>query len=343
MLTIASDVHRVHHPHQPIHDGGTLVPPPEIPERAERIRAAIGEASLGAVREPDEFGPEPLLRVHTTDYVEFLATAFTDWQAATGEPDDAEAVPYARPVRDQPHNDARHIIARLGWYSHDSDPILAGTWTAATGAVDVALTAWRAVADEGAPHAYALCRPPGHHAAADGFAGYCYLNNAAIVAQAWVDAGARVAVLDVDFHHGNGTQQIFYARDDVMFTSLHADPAEDYPYFLGFADEKGWGAGEGFTRNFPLPAGTEGTAYLAALADACAAITHFAPDALVVSLGVDTALEDPDSFRLTGDDFTGIGRAIGALRVPTVVVQEGGYSLEVIGRNVVNVLRAIES
>jgi acetoin utilization deacetylase AcuC-like enzyme len=342
LLTIASDVHRVHHPHQPIHDGGRLVPPPEIPERAERIRAAIGEASLGPVRKPDEFGPEPLLRVHTTDYVEFLSTAFTDWQAATGEPDDAEAVPYARPVRDQPHNDARHIIARLGWYSHDSDPILAGTWTAATGAVDVALTAWRAVSEEGTPHAYALCRPPGHHAAADGFAGYCYLNNAAIVAQAWVDAGARVALLDVDFHHGNGTQQIFYARDDVLFVSLHADPAEDYPYFLGFADERGWGAGEGFTRNFPLPAGTAGESYLAALSDACAAITHFSPDALVVSLGVDTAAEDPDSFRLVGDDFTGIGDAIGALDLPTVVVQEGGYSLAVIGRNVVNVLRGME-
>ena len=167
MLTIASDVHRVHHPHDPIHDGGKLVPPPEIPERAERIRAAIDDAALGPVREPDEFGPEPLLRVHTTDYVEFLSTAFADWQAATGEPDDAEAVPYARPIRDQPYDEPRHVIARLGWYSHDSDPILAGTWTAATGAVDVTLTAWRAVAEEVRPNAYALCRPPGHHAAAD--------------------------------------------------------------------------------------------------------------------------------------------------------------------------------
>jgi acetoin utilization deacetylase AcuC-like enzyme len=342
VLTIASDTHRAHHPRAPIHDGGKLVPPPEVPERAERIRAAIDAAQLGEVRAPDEFGPEPLLRVHASDYVEFLSTAFAEWQAATGEPDDAEAQPYARPIRDQPYAEPRHVVARLGWYSHDNDPILSGTWTAATGAVDVALTAWRAVAEGGAPHAYALCRPPGHHASADAFAGYCYLNNAAIVAQAWVDGGARVAILDVDFHHGNGTQQIFYARDDVLFVSLHADPAVDYPYFLGFADERGWGAGEGYTRNFPLPAGTDGAPYLNALSAACSAIDRYAPDGLVVSLGVDTAAEDPDSFMLVADDYTAIGRAIGALSRPTVVVQEGGYALEVLGRNVVNTLRGIE-
>lgn len=340
MLTIASDVHRRHHPRAPIYDGGRLVPPPEIPERADRIRAAIDRAGIGAIREPEEFGFEPMLRVHTSEYVEFLASAFDEWRNATGEGEDAEAVPYARPIRDQPHSELRHVIARLGWYSHDSDPILSGTWAAATGAVDVALTAWRAVADGRERSAYALCRPPGHHAGADSFAGYCYLNNATIAAQAWVDAGARVAILDVDFHHGNGTQQIFYSRDDVLFVSLHADPAEDYPYFLGFADERGWGAGEGFNRNFPLPAGTEGRPYLEALDAALTVIRRYAPDGVIVSLGVDTAAEDPDSFRLVGDDFTRIGVAISALGLPTVLVQEGGYALEVLGPNVVRVLEA---
>jgi acetoin utilization deacetylase AcuC-like enzyme len=339
VLTIASDAHRRHHPHDPIHDGGKLVPPPEIPERAERIRAALEVAALGDIRAPDEFGPAPLLRVHTREYVEFLASAHERWCAATGSSESAEAVPYARPIRDQPHGDIPHVIAQLGWYSHDSDPVLHGTWEAAAAAADIALTAWRAVVDEQASSAYGLCRPPGHHAAADSFAGYCYLNNAAIVAQAWVDGGARVAILDVDFHHGNGTQQVFYDRDDVLFVSLHADPADDYPYFLGFADEKGWGAGVGYTRNFPLPAGTDWSTYGAALDAGIEAVRKFGPDGLVVSLGVDTALEDPDSFRLVEADYPRLGQKIGGLRIPTVFLQEGGYDLTVLGRNVVNVLR----
>jgi acetoin utilization deacetylase AcuC-like enzyme len=339
VLTIASDAHRQHHPRDPTHDGGKLVPPPEIPERVERIRAALGDAGFDDVRGPDEFGAEPMLRVHTTEYVEFLARAHARWCAATGSPESAEAVPYARPIRDQPHDDAPHVIAQLGWFSHDSDPILHGTWEAATAAVDVALTAGRVVVEAVDRFAYGLCRPPGHHAAADSFAGYCYLNNAAIVAQDWVDGGARVAILDVDFHHGNGTQQLFYDRDDVLFVSLHADPADDYPYFLGFANEKGWGAGEGFTRNFPLPPGTDWSAYAPALDAAIEHIRKFGPDGVIVSLGVDTAIEDPDSFRLVEADYPRLGAAIGALGMPTVFLQEGGYELSALGRNVVNVLR----
>jgi acetoin utilization deacetylase AcuC-like enzyme len=339
MLTIASDAHRAHQPREPLLDRGRLVPHPEVPERAERIRAHVAEAGLGPIAPPDEFGPEPLLRVHTRAYVEFLATAHQQWCAATGAPESTEVHPDVRPLRDQPLADLRHVVAKLGWYSHDSDPLLAGTWPAASVAVDIALTASRAVASGAEPVAYALCRPPGHHAGTDSYAGYCYLNNAAIVAQAWVDDGARVAIVDVDFHHGNGTQQLFYDRDDVLFVSLHADPAEDYPFFLGFASERGWGAGEGFTRNFPLPAGTTWATYSPALDAALAAVRRYAPDRLIVSLGVDTATEDPDSFLLDADDFTRMGSAIGQLGLPTVFVQEGGYSLEVIGRNVVNVLR----
>jgi acetoin utilization deacetylase AcuC-like enzyme len=342
MFLVASDVHRLHHPRQPFLDAGRLVDPPEVPERAERIRAALADdaATLGPINGPREFGLDPVTRVHTIEYVEFLEQAHGRWRAATGLPESSEANPYARAIRDQPFDEPRHVIAQLGWYSHDADPILAGTWRAATEAVDLTLTAWQAVADAEASAAYALARPPGHHAAADSFAGYCYLNNAAIAAQAWVDRGARVAIIDVDFHHGNGTQQLFYDRDDVLFTSLHADPAVDYPFFLGFADERGWGAGVGCTRNYPLPAGTDWATYGPALDDALGVVRRFSPDGIVVSLGVDTALEDADSFRLVGDDFARIGDALAGLGLPTVVVQEGGYDLGVIGRNVVNVLRA---
>ena len=192
------------------------------------------------------------------------------------------------------------------------------------------LTAWEAVADGRERVAYALARPPGHHAAADSFAGYCYLNNAAIAAQAWTDRGARVAIVDVDYHHGNGTQQIFYDRDDVLFVSLHADPAFEYPFFLGFANEDGRGAGEGCTPQLPA-AGRHRLerATNRRCRTRSRAVRAFAPDAIVVSLGVDTALEDADTFRLVADDYPRLGAALAALDRPTLVVQEGGYCLDV--------------
>lgn len=341
MLTFASDAHRQHHPRQPFHDRDGLTIPPEVPERAERIRAAIHGAGF-TVEAPTVHGLEPILRVHTAPYVEFLEHAHERWRTMMDAPADGEAVPYARAIRGQPAPEFQSIIADLGWYSHDNDAVLAGTWPASVGAVDVTLSAWEAVAHGRTNVAYALARPPGHHAAADSYAGYCFLNNAAIAAHAWTERGARVAILDVDYHHGNGTQQIFYDRDDVVFVSLHADPVDEYPFFLGFSSEHGSGAGAGFTHNYPLAPGTTWDSYGLALDSAAAVITEFAPDALVVSLGVDTAAEDPDRFELTGDDFTRIGARIGALRLPTLLVQEGGYDLAVIGRNVVNVLRGVE-
>jgi acetoin utilization deacetylase AcuC-like enzyme len=343
VLTIASDAHRRHHPTTPFHDFGRLVAPPEIPERVDRILEQVHAVGLGPVEPPDEHDDERVLAVHTRDYVEFLATAHEQWRAATGASEDDEAVAYTRAIRGQPMDEPRHIVAKLGWYSHDTDPLLAGTWDAASAAVDVALTAWNAVANGRERAAYALCRPPGHHAAADSFAGYCYLNNAAIAAETWVSSTrTRVAIVDVDYHHGNGTQQIFYDRDDVLFVSLHADPADDYPFFLGFASERGWGAGEDANRNYPLPQGTEWAGYSAALTSALDVVRRFAPDGLVVSLGTDTALEDPDGFRLVGDDYLRMGEAIGGLTLPTLFVQEGGYCLDVLGRNVVNVLTGFE-
>ncbi len=342
MLTFASDAHRQHHPRRPFHDQGRMIDPPEVPERAERIRAAIVESGIGPVVAPSPHGLEPVLRVHTADYVQFLEHAFARWRAATGAPLDAEAVPYARPIRGQPRGAPHHPIEAFGWYSHDNDAILAGTWAAATGAVDVTLSAWSAVADGDAPHAYALARPPGHHAATDSYAGYCFLNNAAIAAAAWADRGARVAILDIDYHHGNGTQQIFYERGDVCFVSLHADPAGEYPFFSGYADELGAGAGIGATHNFPLPLGADWATYGPALDDAIAVIRRFGADALVVSLGVDTAAEDYDTFQLVAGDYPRLGDVVGRVRRPTLFVQEGGYDLGVIGRNVVAVLRGFE-
>ncbi len=320
--------------------------PPEVPERVDRILAAIADAGLGAPHPPETTGlnspaPDAMRRVHTSEYCEFLEHAHERWRVDTGLGADSEAAGYARALRDQPLFEPENIIAQLGWYSHDTDPVLAGTYAAAVGAVDVTLTAWAAVADGRERAAYACTRPPGHHAAADSFAGYCYLNNAAIAAQTWTDRGARVAIIDVDYHHGNGTQQIFYDRDDVLFVSLHADPAFEYPFFLGFAGERGWGAGEDCNRNFPLPEATDWSIFEPALAAAVAAVRKFGPDGVIVSLGVDTALEDPDRFRLVADDYPRLGAALAALDRPTLVVQEGGYNLDVLGRNVVAVLREL--
>lgn len=300
MLIVASDAHRVHHPHAPLLDRGLLIAPPEIPERVDRILAAIADARLGDPHEPRSFGSDVTTAVHPPEYVEFLEHAHARWCDATGLGEESEATGYARPVRDQPPAPLDNIIAALGWYSHDRDPILSGTYAAAVGAVDVTLTAWEAIADGHERTAYALARPPGHHAAADSFAGYCYFNNVAVAAQTWTARGARVAIVDVDYHHGNGTQQIFYARDDVLFVSLHGDPAFEYPFFLGFADETGTGAGHGYNRNYPLPFGTDWNTY------------------------------------------PRIGAALAALDRPTLVVQEGGYCLDVLGRNVVGVLRELD-
>jgi acetoin utilization deacetylase AcuC-like enzyme len=340
MLIVASEVHRAHHPREPFLDRGQLIDPPEVPERVDRILGAIADAALGPPQPPRPFGLEPVARVHSREYLEFLEHAHERWRAATGLDDRSEAGAYARPIRDQPHVELQHIIAQLGWYSHDTDPVLSGTWAASVAAVDVTLTAWEAVAEGHERVAYALARPPGHHAATDSFAGYCYLNNAAVAAQAWADRGARVAIIDVDYHHGNGTQQIFYDRDDVLVVSIHADPAFEYPFFLGFADERGWGAGEDCNRNFPLPAGTAWDAYAAALTPALATVRKFGPDVVIVSLGVDTAREDADMFDLVADDYPRLGAELAALDRPTLIVQEGGYCLDVLGRNVAGVLRA---
>jgi acetoin utilization deacetylase AcuC-like enzyme len=233
-----------------------------------------------------------------------------------------------------------NIDGKAGYYALATETaITAGTWAAAKSSAAVAQTAQRVVA-EGERGVFALCRPPGHHAARDMYGGYCFLNNAAIAAQMFLDDGAkRVAILDVDFHHGNGTQDIFYRRNDVLFLSLHGRPEDAFPYFLGYADETGEGEGEGFNVNYPMAAGTSYEVWERALADGLRRITVYGPDALVVSLGVDTFKDDPISFfKLDSDDFKTYGARIGKLKLPTLFVMEGGYAIEAIGINTVNVL-----
>jgi len=239
----------------------------------------------------------------------------------------------------------RNIDGRIGYYCLASETSISeGTWEAAYASAQVALTGAKLV-QGGERAAFALCRPPGHHAAQDMFGGYCFLNNAAVAAQFLRDDGAeKVAILDVDFHHGNGTQAIFYDRDDVMFLSLHGDPDDAFPYFLGGADETGEGRGEGFNVNYPLPPGCPYSKWAEALDDACAKIAAYGPDALIVSLGVDTFENDPISFfKLTSADFANYGSRLARLKLPTLFVMEGGYAVKEIGVNTVNVLDGFES
>jgi acetoin utilization deacetylase AcuC-like enzyme len=238
-----------------------------------------------------------------------------------------------------------HPDGLAGYYAMDGGaPITKGTWQAARGAVDCALTALERITQHRERAAFALCRPPGHHAGVDYLGGYCYLNNAAIAAQRLIDEGCRrVAVLDIDYHHGNGTQQIFYDRADVLFVSLHGDPLFEYPYFLGHADERGTGKGHGYNINLPMPWGTDYGLWAQALDSGCKAIESFAPDVLVVSLGVDTFKDDPISkFKLENAEYLRVGERIGACAVPTLFVMEGGYAVNEIGINVVNVLEGFE-
>jgi acetoin utilization deacetylase AcuC-like enzyme len=341
MITIYSDDHRYQNAQAELIDG-KLLPPYENPRRADTILRHLHQSNLGAIEPPKSFGLEPILRVHDAGFVDFLQTAWAEWSVQQGNHD---ALPLTWATRTMRHDRIPETIeGKLSYYSFDAGtPIGAGTWQAVTSAVNVALTAQELVT-QGAPSAFALCRPPGHHAARDFFGGYCFLNNAAIAAQAFCDQGAdRVVVLDVDYHHGNGTQAIFYDRADVFFISIHAHPSQSYPFFLGFEDEIGRGKGEGYNRNYPLRVGADWSIYQPVLTDALQQIRQYHPDALIISLGVDTFEQDPISeFRLTSRDYSRMAEAIAQLNYPTLMVMEGGYAIDEIGRNVVSFLRGFE-
>jgi acetoin utilization deacetylase AcuC-like enzyme len=341
MKTVYSDLHREHRIEVELH-GNALVPCFEKPDRADAVLREIVASGIGAVIAPVNHGRESIISVHAPDYVDFLEVAWRDWIAAGEEGD---AFSGCTPMADMSRRVPASIHGRLGYYSFDSSaPITAGTWTAAYAAAQVALTATDLLVD-GEPAAFALCRPPGHHASRAYFGGYCYLNNAAIAAQSLLDRGVkRVAVLDIDFHHGNGTQSIFYERSDVFFASIHGDPHEEYPYFSGHAEETGSGPGAGCNLNLPLPPGTGTDRWLAALDTALSRIRSHGAEVIVVSLGVDTFERDPiSSFKLRSEDYLRAGAAIGSLRLPALFALEGGYALDAIGVNVVNTLAGFEA
>jgi acetoin utilization deacetylase AcuC-like enzyme len=341
MQSVYSDKHKLRDAKMEIF-GGEIVAPFECPRRAEIILERIKSEKLGPIQSPDDYGMDPVLAVHDAGFVSFLETCAADWAAAGHN---GEAIATCWPTRTM---NSKHIPneieGKIGHYALASETtITPGTWEAALASKDVALTATDLVLD-GERAAFALCRPPGHHAAIDQFGGYCFLNNAAIAAQHALNNGVKkVAILDVDFHHGNGTQHIFYDRDDVLFLSIHGDPKDAFPYFLGHADETGKDAGVGFNVNFPLLSGTEYNVWKDALKACVENIRIYGAEVVIVSLGLDTYKDDPISFfKLESDDFTDYGALIATLDLPTVFILEGGYAVDEVGVNTVNVLQGFE-
>ena len=339
MKAVYTVLHRSHDP-QFFLVRGLVKRTTEQPERADRLLAGLKTGRHELV-EPTTFGQGPRLRVHTPEYLSFLAEAWDAW-SALGDAG-PEMVANVHPVRNA-GTYPTHIVGRLGWHTVDTGcPIGPGTWAAACAASDVATTAAQMVSD-GEDAVYALCRPPGHHAYSDLAGGFCFLNNSAIAAALLRLKHERVAILDVDVHHGNGTQGIFYERRDVFTISIHADPASFYPYVWGYAHERGVGAGLGANLNIPLPIGTRDDGYLQALVVARKAIEAFTPGALVVALGLDASEHDPlAGLAVTTDGFHRIGAAIARLGLPTVLVQEGGYLSDSLGANLAAVLGGFEA
>lgn len=322
--------------------GGVLVTPFECPQRVDMVLQSLRERDIGPIDSPQPHGMDPVRAIHDAAYLDFLSSVWDRWTAAGL---DGEVMPSIWPTRRLRSVRPRNIEGLVGYYALAGETsIEAHTYAAAAVSADIALSALDHVRTTGEA-AFGLCRPPGHHAAVDQYGGYCFFNNAAIVAQHAIEQGAqRVAILDVDFHHGNGTQQIFYDRADVMYVSLHGDPRDAFPYFLGYADEEGEGAGRGANANYPLPPGTDYGPWSKALAHGLARIREYQPELLVVSLGVDTFKGDPvGSFQLASPDFTDYGRRIAMAGLPTVFLLEGGYAVQEIGTNVANVLAGFGS
>ncbi|MGU7771701.1 histone deacetylase family protein [Burkholderia sp. MR1-5-21] len=342
MLTVFSDDHRMHFGPSVLYQG-KVEQWFEKPSRADTVLDRVKSQNLGPIVSPQDFGLDIIHRVHDVNYVSFLREAWDRWTAEgfSGYLT-ASTFPTRHMYRGAPAPNA--LTGLMGYYSFDIEaPISSGTWNAVYSSAQVALTAQDHIR-QGARSAFALCRPPGHHSGKDFMGGFCYINNAAAATQAFLDQGAkRVAILDVDYHHGNGTQDIFYHRRDVLFASIHATPSYEYPYFFGHEDERGEGDGEGFNLNYPLALGSGWVDWSVALEDSCQRIAAYAPDALVVSLGVDTFKGDPVShFKLDSPDYLRMGERIAALGIPTLFIMEGGYAVEAIGVNAVNVLQGYE-
>ena len=337
MQVFYSDTHRLHNPSFELFDGGQHMPYLENPDRMERILSVLKDQAWAEILEPEDFGLDPILGVHDANYVDFLRTAYNEWTQIKTDYEKTALLPATFPPRGWSHR-PKSVLGRAGYYMFDlSAPILEGTYQAALGSANCALSGAKAIA-EAENVAFALCRPPGHHAGKDFCGGYCYLNNAAIAAN-WLSTIGKVTVLDIDYHAGNGTQDIFYERDDVLTISIHADPDAEYPAFSGYADETGAGSGSGLHRNFPLPAGTGDARYLSTLDKALSLIQSFAPVFLVLSAGMDLYSGDPlGKFQVTQEGIRKIGERVTALGLPTLIVMEGGYNNVALGVNITTLL-----
>jgi acetoin utilization deacetylase AcuC-like enzyme len=336
MKIFYSETHREHYPPFEVFDGGLRVPYLENPDRMDRILNALHDVDWAEILEPSDFGLDPILAVHDKEYVDFLASSWTEWLGTTAK-DKSTLMPATFALRRTPQK-PKSLLGKAGYYIMDlSACIVEATYRAALASANCALSAAEAVA-KGERVAFSLCRPPGHHAGVDYAGGYCFLNNASVAAN-WLSARGKVALLDIDYHCGNGTQDIFYQRDDVLTVSIHADPDFEYPHYAGFTSETGSGRGLGFHRNFPLPARTDDAAYLKTLEEALNLIRTFNPSYLVISAGMDIYADDPlGTIRVTTEGIGEIGKRIASLGLPSVIVMEGGYNNDVLGRNVVSFL-----
>lgn len=316
---------------------GAQKPNPEQPERVERLLAGARSAGL-SIERPKDHGLGPIAAIHTPEYLDFLERIYERWQHIEGASE--EVIPNIHPIARGGSYPAS-AVGQAGYHMADTAcPISAETWESARWSAWSAIEAADAVLS-GEPASYALCRPPGHHAFADVAGGFCFLNNSAIAAQRLRSRVARVAILDVDLHHGNGTQGIFYARPDVLTVSLHADPERFYPFFWGYGDERGEGAGLGYNFNLPLPRKSGDGPFMEALQVGLRRIRSFAPDAIVVALGLDAYEGDPfGGLSVTTSGFARIAEATAALGLPSVVVQEGGYLCDALGDNLASFLTA---
>lgn len=329
MKFVFSQLHQLHAPQQ-IVVRGALVQNLESPARADALLTRLVADGHERVL-PTGWDRRWIAAVHDLGYLGFLETAYARWQLVPKASQVIHAHAFA-------HHSARtvpqSIQGQVGHYlSGGSCPIAEGTWQAAVGSAHTALEASKLVLD-GAPEAYALCRPPGHHAYSDQAGGFCYLNNTAIAANYLASHLGRVAIIDIDTHHGNGTQSIFYNRADVHFVSVHGDPNVLFPFYAGYAQERGEGEGLGFNLNLPLPLKSEDPAWLGAIDEGMRSIANFAPDALVVSLGFDPFKGDPSSdLAVSTEGFRAAGERIGTYQGPVVLIQEGGYLVEKLGDN----------
>lgn len=332
------DARQAHHDPKHFMAFGAVQPNPEVPARVDILRRG-GEAAGCVFEAPEDHGLGPIAAVHTAEYLTFLQNIYARWQRLDGA--GAEVIPNIHPAN-RTDSYPKSATGQAGYHMADTAcPISEQTWEAAYWSAQSAISGAHAVA-AGAGPVYALCRPPGHHAFGDLAGGFCFLNNSAIAAQVLRDKGLRPAILDVDVHHGNGTQGIFYGRGDVLTVSIHADPERFYPFFWGHALERGEGAGLGANLNLPLPRGTNDTGFLRALDKGLERIDRFAADVIVVALGLDAHEDDPfQGLGVTTQGFRAMAAAIAATGKPLLMVQEGGYVSDALGGNLTSFLTGI--